>query len=245
MADEEKKKAQTGNWSQLLIGIGAGIAIALLSLTHFYQDLESSSYDFRFLKRNDWFGKPTQLPTVATVDIDDAAVQAHGFPFVRNLHANLVDIIHQYGARIIGFDIFFYEPATQTLSPVDIEGLEGEQVAKSDLMELVQDHDAEFVRVANKTNIVYNAQTFEIAEGKSVEFVQKNLRDRTPEKNEALAKLERFSKSVPESIADQFFLATDVDVPVVSYIESSQGLGFALPRPDHDGIVRRYRLALY
>jgi class 3 adenylate cyclase/CHASE2 domain-containing sensor protein len=245
MADEESTKTQTGDWSQLLIGIGAGIAIALLSLTHFYQDLESSSYDFRFLKRNEWFGKPEQLATVATVDIDDAAVQAHGFPFVRNLHADLVDVIHQYGARMIGFDIFFYEPASQTLSPVDIEGLEGDLVSKSDLMGLVQDHDAEFVRVADRTNIVYSAQTFEIAEDKSFEFVKKNLRDRTPEKDAALAKLVPYSKPVPESIADRFYVATDIDVPLLSYIESSRGVGFALPKPDHDGIVRRYRLALY
>ena len=102
--------------NQLLIGIGAGIAIALLSLTHFYQDLESSSYDFRFLKRNDWTGQPMQLPFIATIDIDDAATQAHGFPFKRNLHADLVEVISQFGARVIGFDIFFYEPAGQTLS---------------------------------------------------------------------------------------------------------------------------------
>jgi class 3 adenylate cyclase/CHASE2 domain-containing sensor protein len=242
---EETKKTQPGDWSHLLIGLGAAIAIAFLSLTHFYQDQESSSYDFRFLMRNEWFGQPLQLPSVATIDIDDAATQAHGFPFTRDLHADLVDVIHHFGAKIIGFDIFFYEDAEQILSPADLQKFDGETVKKSDLVALVQDHDARFVETARKTNIVYSAQTFEIAEGKSLAFVKENLRDRSEKKNAALAALSKFSRPVPESIAEQFYLATDIDVPLLGYIESSRGVGFALPKPDHDGIVRRYRLALY
>lgn len=243
MADE--KKAQQKDWSHLLIGIASGVAVTLLSLTHFYQDLESSSYDFRFLKRNDWFGQPTQLPFVATIDIDDAATQEHGFPFSRDLHARLVETIHRFGAHTIMFDIFFYEPSGQELTVEEVERLEIDPVPKSELASLVRDHDAEFVEAAKKTNIVYSAQTFEIAENRSLDFVKENLRERSPGKLEALKALEKFSVPVDESIAERFYLATDIDVPLLSYIQSSRGVGFALPKPDHDGIVRRYRLALY
>jgi class 3 adenylate cyclase len=245
MADEENKKAQAGNWSQLLIGIGAGIGVALLSLTHFYQDLESSSYDFRFLQRNEWVGEPRQMESIATIDIDDAALQEHGWPFRRDKHTKLVDIIGQLGAKMIGFDIFFYEPSAKELSPEDLDTLEGDSINRSDLVALIKDHDEAFVEIAQKTGIVYNAQTFEIAEDRTLAFTQENLRSRTPEKDQAVADLAAFSVPMSESVAERLFLAIDIEVPLQSYIESSRGVGFALPKPDHDGIVRRYRLALY
>ena len=121
MADEEKSEKQdSGLTTQLLLGIAAAIGIALISMTHFYQDLESSSYDFRFQKRNDWFGEPRQLPAVATIDIDDLAYQTHGFPFTRDLHARMVETIRAYGARMVGFDMFFYEPAGERLSRIAV-----------------------------------------------------------------------------------------------------------------------------
>jgi class 3 adenylate cyclase/CHASE2 domain-containing sensor protein len=244
MADEEKK-AQTTDWSHQVIGIASGIAIALFSLTHFYQDLESSSYDFRFLKRNDWLSMPRQMDQIATIDIDDAALQSHGWPFTRDKHAKLVDVIHAFGAKMIGFDIFFYEPSAQEIAPEDIEKLQGDVIPRSDLVGLIKDHDREFVKVAQKTQIVYNAQTFEIAEGRTLAFTEENLRSRTPEKDQAVADLARFSVPMDPTKAERFFLATDIEVPLYEYITSSRGLGFALPKPDHDGIVRRYRLALY
>ena len=244
MADEEKK-AQQNDWSHVVLGVASGVIIALFSLTHFYQDLESSSYDFRFLKRNDWLGIPRQMPEVATVDIDDAALQEHGWPMTRDKHARLVETIHRYGARMIGFDIFFYEPAGQDLSPDDLESIEGEQLARSDLLSLVKDYDREFVEAAEQTGIVYNAQTFEIAEDKTLDFTQENLRSRSPEKDAAVTELSRFSVPMDPSRAERFYLATDIEVPLSEYIRTSRGIGFALPKPDHDGIVRRYRLALY
>lgn len=244
MADEEKKSAQS-DWSHLVIGIASGIAIALFSLTHFYQDLESSSYDFRFLKRNDWLGIPRQMDQIATIDIDDAALQEHGWPFPRDRHTRLVDVIHRFGAKMIGFDIFFYEPAEKKLTPSEIETLDGDVIPRSQLVSLIRDFDEEFVEVAERTNIVYNAQTFEIAEDATLAFTQENLRKRSPEKEIAVASLEAFSAPMDPVRAERFYLATDIEVPLQSYIESSRGIGFALPKPDHDGIVRRYRLALY
>lgn len=246
MPDEDKSaKAESGLTTQLLLSVAAAVAIALLSMTHFYQDLESSSYDFRFRKRNDWFGKPTQLPSIATVDIDDLAYQTHGFPFTRDLHARMVETIYQYGARMIGFDMFFYEPSGEHLSPKAIASLDDDSFSREAVHGLIQDHDQDFVRAAKQTDIVYLSQTFEIAEGKTVDFAEQNQRQRTPEKDRAVDALSRFSVPMDREVAEQLFVATDIDVPILPYIESSRGIGFALPKPDHDGIVRHYRMAIY
>jgi adenylate cyclase len=246
MAEEEKQKNEKQqDWSHLLIGIASGVAIALFSMTHLYQDLESSSYDFRFLKRNDWVGQPKQMRSVATIDIDDAALQEHGWPLTRDKHADLINTISDFGANMIGFDIFFYEPSEQEISPEDLEMLEGDSFSRADLTNLIRDHDKEFVAAARKTHIVYNAQTFEIAEGRSLQFTQENLRARSPAKDAAVADLAPFSTPIDPSKAERFYLATDMEVPLHDYIQSSRGVGFALPKPDHDGIVRHYRLALY
>lgn len=246
MPDENKsEKNESALITELLLSVAAAIAIALLSMTHFYQDLESSTYDFRFLKRNEWFGEPPQLPSIATVDIDDLAFQTHGFPFTRDLHARMVETIHHYGARMVGFDMFFYEPSGQRLSPVAIASLDDDRFSRSAVLDLVQDHDQDFVRAAKQTDFVYLSQTFEIAEGKTIDFAEQNQRDRTPAKDRAVEALSRFSVPMARELAGQLFVATDIDVPILPYIESSRGIGFALPKPDHDGIVRHYRMAIY
>ncbi len=216
MPDEEKQvKSESGFSIELFLGIAAAIVIALISMTNFYQDLESSSYDFRFRKRNDWFGEPFQLPSVATIDIDDLAYQTHGFPFTRDLHARMVETIHTYGARMVGFDMFFYEPAGERLSPDAVADLGDEGFTRSAVLDLVQDHDRDFVDVANKTGIVYLSQTFEIAEGKTVEFAEQNQRERSPGKDRAVEGLSRFSVPRAREVGGQLFVATDIDVPIL------------------------------
>ena len=68
---DHEKKSQKGGGIFLIIGILASAAIIALSWTPFYEDLESSIYDFRFQLRNDLFDPPAQLPAIATLDIDD------------------------------------------------------------------------------------------------------------------------------------------------------------------------------
>ena len=182
------KMGQKGDTTYLLIGIVASILIAALSWTHFYQDQEASIYDFRFQLRNDLFGKPDQLSAIATIDIDDLALQTFGFPFTRDRHAVLVDILHKYQARMIGFDIFFYEPSKPLLSPEEIALLEQESFTKNEVIELIKDYDQDFLQSAQKKGIVYLAQTFEVTE-RGADFAGRNLRERTPDKEVALKAL--------------------------------------------------------
>ena len=68
----------------LLIGVVVSGLIIALSWTHVYQDQEASLYDFRFLLRNDLFQPPEQFDRVATIDIDDLALQTYGWPLSRD-----------------------------------------------------------------------------------------------------------------------------------------------------------------
>ena len=246
----EKKKSTTpkNSGTLLLIGVIVSLLLSALSFTHMYEDQESSIYDWRFRLRNDLFGEPYQLPKLSTIDIDDLALQTYGWPFTRDWHGRLVETIHRYGASMIGFDIFFYEPSTQLLSPDEIVSLDRETVSKKELLSLIKDYDRELLVATKNTGIVYLAQTFEVV-GDTIrdasEFAKNNLRDRSPEKEASMQLLNRFSIPVPQQAnLEKFIHTTDIEIPLVDLVEASKGLGFALPKPDHDGIVRRYRLGL-
>ena len=244
----KKSDAPKNSSSFLAIGVIVSLVLSAFSFTHLYEDQESSIYDWRFRMRNDLFGEPYQLPKISTIDIDDLALQTYGFPFSRDWHARLVETIHRYGAKMIGFDMFFYEPSSQLLSPDEIVSLENDPVSKDELLGLIKDYDRELLDATINTGIVYLAQTFEvvadtIADGST--FAKNNLRDRTPEKEAAIKLLDRFSIPYPsQADPDGYIHTTDMEIPLTDLVTPSKGLGFALPKPDHDGIVRHYRLGL-
>ena len=240
---EPSKSSQKGRGTRLLIGVLISVAIVALSWTHFYQDQEASVYDFRFLLRNSLFGPPEQHRAVATVDIDDLALQTYGFPFTRDRHADLVNALYSYGGRMIGFDMFFYEPSIPELPPDKVTGIEQSTFSKEEVLGLIADYDRDFLQAIQRSDIVYLAQTFEVAEEGGT-FASENLRDRTPEKLAAIRTLDRFSVPLSPGASSWLYHTTDIEVPLVDLVEASEGIGFALPKPDHDGIVRRYRLAL-
>jgi len=244
MSEEESPKAaEKGQATHLLIGVMVSVAILLLSWTHFYQDQEASAYDARFLLRNSLFGQPFQHPAVATVDVDDLALQTYGFPFTRNWHAALVDVLNKYRSKMLGFDMFFYEPSIPELSPADVSAIDKETFTRDEVIGLIADHDGDFLRATENSSLVYLAQTFEVAE-EGPEFARDNLRKRSPEKLAALPSLEPYSVPLKPSVSPLLVHTTDIEIPLTDLVKACTNVGFALPKPDHDGIVRRYRLAL-
>ena len=247
-AQKKKKQPLKDAGTFLMIGVIVGVVLSALSFTHVYQDQEASLYDWRFRLRNTLFEKPAQYDKISTIDIDDLALQTYGWPLTRNWHARLIDVLHTYNAAMIGFDIFFYEPSGQLLSPEEIAALETETLTKSDILALIKDYDRDLRESMQRTNIAYLTQTFEVVDDdveNPLEFARNNLRQRTPEKEQALSLLRRFSIPITDpDIANTFFNTTDIEIPIAPLAEVSRGIGFAMPRPDHDGIVRRYRLGV-
>ena len=181
-ASGSERMFQKGGATRLLIGVLISAAMAALSWTVFYEDQEARIYDARFQLRNRLFGAPEQLSALSTINIDDLALQTYGrWPWTRDRHAVLLDILREYGAKMIGFDVFFYESSPTVLNPDEVAGMERESFSKGEVMELIRDYDRDFIRAAGAAGNVYLAQTFEISE-KGAEFARRNIRKRTPEK---------------------------------------------------------------
>jgi len=244
----KKSNAPKNASTLLLTGVLVSLALSALSFTNVYEDQESSIYDWRFRLRNDLFGEPYQNPKVSTIDIDDVALQNHGWPLTRDWHARLIETLHHYGARMLGFDIFFYEPSSRLLSVEKIAALEKETITKAEIVGLIKDYDQELLIASQNANIVYHAQTFETVNdtvSDAIAFSRNNTRDLSLAETKALEYLVPYSVPVPsQDVAEDLYQAIDMEVPLPDFIQSSRGVGFALPKPDHDGIVRRYRLGL-
>jgi class 3 adenylate cyclase/CHASE2 domain-containing sensor protein len=245
---ENKNNTPKNAATLLSIGVIVSLVLGVLSFTHLYEDQESSIYDWRFRMRNDLFGEPYQNPKVSTLDIDDLALQTYGWPLTRDWHARMIETIHQYGARMIGFDIFFYEPSSQLLSVEEIAALEQNTLTKDEVLGLITDYDHELLIASQKSNIVFHAQTFETVSdtiSDAIAFSKNNIRELSEMEQGALQLLSSYSVPVPsQDVAENLYQAIDMEVPLPEFIKSSRGVGFALPKPDHDGIVRRYRLGL-
>lgn len=95
---------------KLLVSLGISFTLAgliFLSLrTKFYQILELKALDLRFaLKAN----RPSQSP-ILHIDIDDQSLSGIGrWPWPRNYHAKLTDILKECQAKQILMDIIFTE----------------------------------------------------------------------------------------------------------------------------------------
>lgn len=70
--------------------------------------IELKTYDLRFRSR----GQLQPTPAVAMALIDEKSLKTEGrWPWPRSKLAKLVDILSQHGAKVIGFDIGFFEPS--------------------------------------------------------------------------------------------------------------------------------------
>jgi adenylate cyclase len=98
---------------RLVALFGVSLALTLLVLVgyglHALRPLELSSVDARFRIRD------TDAPpkSVVLVKIDDVTFNDLGlrWPFPRDVHARLTDVLRRAGARVIAFDVSFTEPS--------------------------------------------------------------------------------------------------------------------------------------
>jgi len=96
-----------GGWrSDWFTGLVITIIFLLFSGSSFISRLEHSAYDFGVRSS-------TRIPSnkIAVIAIDDQSINNIGrWPWPRNVHAKMLEILKKGGARVIGETVFFSEP---------------------------------------------------------------------------------------------------------------------------------------
>ena len=85
----------------------AAITVSLLSYFRFFNNYELISYDLRLKLR-----PPLKASKdILLVEISDDTIKNLGkWPLPRDFHASLIDVLKEFGAKEIIFDILFSEP---------------------------------------------------------------------------------------------------------------------------------------
>src|SRR6266852_2848675 len=82
----------------------------------FIQRLELATLDTRFRYRPQRYSHPD--PRIVVIDIDQRAQEGLGrWPFSRTNFAKTLDVLHDAGAKVVGFDITFSKP-DQSAAPI-------------------------------------------------------------------------------------------------------------------------------
>jgi len=229
---------------QIVLALAVSLVAISLGWTHLYQTAELKLLDSRFRMRKSIFGVIPMNPNIATLDVDTQALEREGRwqDWTRDKHARLVDLLTRYGHRMIGFDLYFIEPSAHVIPGEKMEEIHN--LSREEILGLLKDHDAEFARVIEQAGNIYLAQLFRLFENQDWEFVVNNTKERTPEKEAAFEALMASSFDYPAAGNTDLPKAEDIDPPLPSLARAAAGVGFASPKEDIDGIIRRYRLGV-
>lgn len=234
MAAEAKKQEQI---IQLALGPVVGVLVFLFSLTLIYERAELVTYDWRFNVRNSVFGSPPMSPRLGTIDIDLESVEAEGRyqDWTRDKYTDVVLLLSDYGVRLVGFDVFFIEPSTNSVSESQIRALKQIDAESIDALLARNDYDEMFRRAIADAGDVYLAQTI---------VVPDNVRPSEPLTEDKALALQTIRERSPRLLVDtdESTLArgTDFDPPLRSLREAASNFAYAQTVTDVDGARRRY-----
>ena len=107
VSSRSMKKTKTLNYPLFIFISGTVLLLLGGSYVRIFEKNELDTLDMRFRLR----GPVPVTDKVAIVEIGDDTLEKLGrFPFDRRYHALLINVLSQYGARAVLFDIFFSEP---------------------------------------------------------------------------------------------------------------------------------------
>ena len=232
---EAKKREQI---IQLALGPIIGVLVFLFSLTLIYERAELVTYDWRFNVRNSVFGPPPMSPQLGTIDIDLESVEGEGRyqDWTRDKYTDVVRLLSDYGARLIGFDVFFIEPSTNLVSAEQIRALE--QIDSETIEALLErsDFDEMFRQAIAGAGNVYLAQTVVVPDS------LRPSEPRTEDESRALQTIRERAPRLLDPEASTIARGTDFDPPLRSLREVARGFAYAQTVTDVDGARRRYPL---
>lgn len=243
MAGESKKREQR---IHLALGPVVGVLVFLFSLTQLYERAELVTYDWRFSVRDSVFGPPPMDPRLGTIDIDLESVEAEGRyqDWTRDRYTDVVRLLSAYGARLIGFDVFFIEPSTNLVSQEQIRALERIDAQSLEALLARSDYDEAFRRVLADAGNVYLAQTIVVPHGElTVDELGAQTEPLTADKKAALETIRaRSPRLMVDADGSTLWRGYDFDPPLRSLREAARGFAFAQTVTDVDGARRRYPL---
>ena len=225
----------------LLVIILFLIGIPILDL------IELKTYDLRFRSR----GVLEPTPEVVLAVIDEKSLDQEGkWPWPRSKIAQLVNILSEDGAKVIGFDVFFSEPDENTnlkfISQLDQE-IRSLDIENRKLNEFIEekkrwaDNDlllADAIK-SSKATVVLCHFFYLDKEGLGYEIDQKEIDSRLKLINNSRYPLLRYEQQ--DMAGDPFTMeflpyAPEVNIEVLS--RAAESSGYLNMVTDEDGIVR-------
>ena len=107
--DPGRNKSRRRQLRLVLLGVFVCLSLALLSYTSPWSLIELRSFDYLSTLRPPPI--PEDSPIVVAIDEPSMAEIGSQWPWPRALHGRLVEALRAAGARAIGFDVIFAEPA--------------------------------------------------------------------------------------------------------------------------------------
>jgi class 3 adenylate cyclase/CHASE2 domain-containing sensor protein len=228
---------------QLYLGPIVGILVLLFAMSKAYERAELVSYDWRFNIRNSIFGPPVMDPRLGTIEIDDQTLQVEGRwqDWTRTEYVDVVRILGEYQAEMVGFDIYFIEPKTKLVSEKQLRGLNKIDQASIDALLVSADYDLRFREAIDQADNVYLAQ-YLIKQAKDAEGPIQY----PPLSADQDQVLEHFRSHSPKLMvpADESTIdrAKDFEPPLKLLRDAARGYANAQTTEDFDGSRRRYPL---
>ncbi|MFC1555679.1 CHASE2 domain-containing protein [candidate division KSB1 bacterium] len=229
---------------QISIGVLIASTISVFSILSkevevfkFYELIELKLLDQRFVLR----GAIPMDNNLGTIDIDALSLGIEGRyqDWTRDKYAEVIRVLNELDARMIGFDVFFPEAsASDILKAADLEGVEIN--SNEDVYSLFRDYDEMMTQSMIEAGNVLLGQSFMDAGTKDPERVERN----TVSDSLKMRSLENYNKDLPEWKESGLPFFVDVETPLPKMIEASKGIGFAMTVADADGSVRHYPVVL-
>lgn len=236
MADKTNNQDQV---IQLALGPIVGVLVFLFSLTQLYERAELVTYDWRFNVRNSVFGSPAMSPQLGTIDIDLESVESEGRyqDWTRDKYTEVVRLLSMYGARLVGFDVFFIEPSTNLVSERQIRALERIDAESMEALLARSDFDEAFRQAIAEAGNVVLAQTVVVPDS------ARAVEPRSPDKQAALDTIRaRAPRLLGDPTTSTLARGVDFDPPLKSLREAARSFAYAQTVTDIDGARRRYPL---
>jgi class 3 adenylate cyclase len=219
---------------ELGLALVISLAVFFLSFTPPYQRLELLSLDARFIVR------PRILtnPDIATIDIDNHALTEEGrWPWTRDKHARVIEIINQARGGMIGFDMYFSEESEKSLTPLDIQNSK----SLDDVWTAFRDYDEELAEAARRNHNVFLGATFTLEERPKLPLSEDVETDSAAWQRFGYMVEKGYCIEADGAAVDPILRAVAPGaIPIPTLLDAARGVGFAQIVREADGLVRKY-----